>query len=255
MPPGYYFLVLSCLFATSLARKSENEWENNEWAHSNTMSKEPGERHDAVRFGDTIDIDGESQGWSIDSQMADWPGSGAGHVNDDWGSGWTDDEDDGEYDNFSGYPEYKQPAVRPKPGGGLPEDKVVHPNTEQPGGPKMVDPNKDIGYEPPKEEETNIDIEVPGEEEEEEPVDDKTDKDPPAGTNDDLKHSPIIGTPGLLPGIIGGAVVGLLCAVLLVMFIVYRMRKKDEGSYALEEPKMTSPSRGYTRAPTKEYWA
>ena len=56
-------------------------------------------------------------------------------------------------------------------------------------------------------------------------------------------------------GIIGGAVVGLLCAVLLVMFIVYRMRKKDEGSYALEEPKMTSPSRGYHRAPTKEYWA
>lgn len=34
--------------------------------------------------------------------------------------------------------------------------------------------------------------------------------------------------------VIGGTVVGLLCAILLVMFIVYRMRKKDEGSYALE---------------------
>lgn len=37
--------------------------------------------------------------------------------------------------------------------------------------------------------------------------------------------------------VIGGAVVGLLCAILVVMFIVYRMRKKDEGSYALDEPK------------------
>ena len=37
--------------------------------------------------------------------------------------------------------------------------------------------------------------------------------------------------------VIGGAVVGLLCAILCVMFVVYRMRKKDEGSYALDEPK------------------
>ncbi|VDM75586.1 unnamed protein product [Strongylus vulgaris] len=37
--------------------------------------------------------------------------------------------------------------------------------------------------------------------------------------------------------VVGGTVVGLLTAILLVMFIVYRMRKKDEGSYALEEPK------------------
>jgi len=43
--------------------------------------------------------------------------------------------------------------------------------------------------------------------------------------------------PGILAAVIGGAVVGLLCAILVVMFIVYRMRKKDEGSYALEEPK------------------
>merc|ERR1712088_835499 len=43
--------------------------------------------------------------------------------------------------------------------------------------------------------------------------------------------------PGILAAVIGGAVVGLLCASLLVMFIVYRMRKKDEGSYALDEPK------------------
>jgi len=51
----------------------------------------------------------------------------------------------------------------------------------------------------------------------------------------------------VVPGVICGAVVGLLCAVLLVMFIVYRMRKKDEGSYALDEPKR-SPSLTYTKA-------
>ena len=52
--------------------------------------------------------------------------------------------------------------------------------------------------------------------------------------------------------IIALIVICLLCAVLLVMFIVYRMRKKDEGSYALDEPK---PSHMYQRAPTKEYFA
>lgn len=35
--------------------------------------------------------------------------------------------------------------------------------------------------------------------------------------------------PGLLAAISGGAVVGLLLTILLVMFVVYRMRKKDEG--------------------------
>jgi hypothetical protein len=54
--------------------------------------------------------------------------------------------------------------------------------------------------------------------------------------------------PFVLAGIIGGAVVGLLCAVLLVMFIVYRMRKKDEGSYSLDEKK-------YHQVPHKEYYA
>nr|CAD7595316.1 unnamed protein product [Timema genevievae] len=47
--------------------------------------------------------------------------------------------------------------------------------------------------------------------------------------------------------VIGGAVVGLLCAILVVMFIVYRMRKKDEGSYALDEPKRSPTVNSYTK--------
>lgn len=67
--------------------------------------------------------------------------------------------------------------------------------------------------------------------------------------------SPAMLEPGMLAVIIGGTVVGLLCAVLLVMFIVYRMRKKDEGSYALEEPKRSPSLHMYSRAPTKEFYA
>jgi len=62
--------------------------------------------------------------------------------------------------------------------------------------------------------------------------------------------------PGILAAVIGGAVVGLLCAILLVMFIVYRMRKKDEGSYALEEPKRNSPnSHPYNNKNSREFYA
>lgn len=64
----------------------------------------------------------------------------------------------------------------------------------------------------------------------------------------------MISQPGILAAIIGGSVVLLLCAILLVMFVVYRMRKKDEGSYALDEPKKM-PNYSYQRAPDKEFYA
>lgn len=56
--------------------------------------------------------------------------------------------------------------------------------------------------------------------------------------------------------VIGGAVVGLLCAILVVMFIVYRMRKKDEGSYALDEPKRSPAGNSYAKsANNREFYA
>lgn len=58
------------------------------------------------------------------------------------------------------------------------------------------------------------------------------------------------------PAVIGGAVVGLLCAILVVMFIVYRMRKKDEGSYALDEPKRSPANNSYAKnANNREFYA
>jgi syndecan 2 len=55
--------------------------------------------------------------------------------------------------------------------------------------------------------------------------------------------------------VVGGAVVGLLCAILCVMFVVYRMRKKDEGSYALDEPKRSPTVNSYSKPPNREFYA
>ena len=40
-----------------------------------------------------------------------------------------------------------------------------------------------------------------------------------------------------------------------VMLIVYRMRKADEGSYALNEPKRSPNVHSYLKAPTREFFA
>ncbi|CAF3307109.1 unnamed protein product, partial [Rotaria sp. Silwood2] len=56
-------------------------------------------------------------------------------------------------------------------------------------------------------------------------------------------------------GIIGGICIGMVSAILLVMFIVYRMRKKDEGSYALEEGPRKSPTHAYSKVSSKEFYA
>lgn len=69
------------------------------------------------------------------------------------------------------------------------------------------------------------------------------------------KFFSIISKPGILAGIIGGIVIALLTAILLIMFIVYRMRKKDEGSYALEDTKKPLSSYEYRNVPTKEFYA
>ena len=58
-----------------------------------------------------------------------------------------------------------------------------------------------------------------------------------------------------MAGIVGGAIIGVLTAILLIMFIVYRMRKKDEGSYALEETKKPLNAYDYRNCPTREFYA
>lgn len=70
-----------------------------------------------------------------------------------------------------------------------------------------------------------------------------------------MPRSSIFNQPGLLAGIIGGAVIGLLCAVLLVMFIVYHMRKKDSDPVFMIDRPSRSPSKsGYTKAFDKDIY-
>ncbi|KAJ8290774.1 hypothetical protein GJAV_G00017340 [Gymnothorax javanicus] len=57
----------------------------------------------------------------------------------------------------------------------------------------------------------------------------------------------------VLAAVIAGGVIGLLFAIFLILFLVYRMRKKDEGSYDLGERKPISSA--YQKAPTKEFYA
>jgi len=71
-------------------------------------------------------------------------------------------------------------------------------------------------------------------------------------------HSPetnFFAQPGILAAVVGGTVVGLLCTILLVMLIVYRMRKADEGSYSLNEPKRSPNVHSYLKAPSREFFA
>ncbi|XP_039254226.1 syndecan-like isoform X2 [Styela clava] len=66
--------------------------------------------------------------------------------------------------------------------------------------------------------------------------------------------------PSFLGAIIAGACIGLLFAICVIMLLVYRMRKKDEGSYALEygvDGKKPQGNYEYTKgvAGGKEYFA
>ncbi|XP_042536771.1 syndecan-1 [Dipodomys spectabilis] len=54
----------------------------------------------------------------------------------------------------------------------------------------------------------------------------------------------------VLGGVIAGGLVGLIFAICLVGFMLYRMKKKDEGSYSLEEPKQANG--GAYQKPTKQ---
>jgi len=84
---------------------------------------------------------------------------------------------------------------------------------------------------------------------------------PPSSTPRDPQkhHKPtetnFFAQPGILAAVVGGTVVGLLCTILLVMLIVYRMRKADEGSYALNEPQRSPNVHSYLKAPTREFFA
>ncbi|XP_060042586.1 syndecan-1 [Erinaceus europaeus] len=59
----------------------------------------------------------------------------------------------------------------------------------------------------------------------------------------------------VLGGVIAGGLVGLIFAVCLVAFMLYRMKKKDEGSYSLEEPKQANGGAYQKPSKQEEFYA
>lgn len=166
---------------------------------------------------------------------AEGSGNGAREVKDDLeasGSGFGPDDEDGD-----GLPENTEVAANPKSGEGS--------------------THKTVGWDPPPEEKQPVD-KYPG-------IDDGVNTIAPPDRekegvfimtpNHEDRATSFFAQPGILAAVIGGAVVGLLCAILVVMFIVYRMRKKDEGSYALDEPKRSPTSNSYSKNSNREFYA
>lgn len=93
----------------------------------------------------------------------------------------------------------------------------------------------------------------------------------PVLATEDLRRNPVTSTTSLprspldvqsenlfqrtevLAAVIAGGVIGFLFAIFLILLLVYRMRKKDEGSYDLGERKPSGAA--YQKAPTKEFYA
>uniref|UniRef100_A0A5K3FG61 4.1m domain-containing protein n=1 Tax=Mesocestoides corti TaxID=53468 RepID=A0A5K3FG61_MESCO len=70
------------------------------------------------------------------------------------------------------------------------------------------------------------------------------------------RHREVLNQPGVIAGIVGSTVAALLLLILLILFCIYRLRKKDEGSYSLEEPKKSpAASNSYMHAPCREFYA
>ncbi|XP_006001159.1 syndecan-1 [Latimeria chalumnae] len=68
------------------------------------------------------------------------------------------------------------------------------------------------------------------------------------GTSDAFQG--LLENQNVLAGVITGGIVGLLLAVVLLVLMVYRMKKKDEGSYSLDEPKQSNG--GYQKPQKQE---
>lgn len=206
----------------------------------------------------SIGITAADKAWRKDEIYIDdeLEGSGGGHREfgkDDLessGSGMgPDDEDgDGSGEHDGSVDTSFKPAFNPPPA----------PNPPAPDG-VPVDPQ------PPSqpEEPTHTDVNPDKTEKPARPETGSTEHGHTKGTDnhDVLMENPeeratsFFAQPGILAAVIGGCVVGLLCAILVVMFIVYRMRKKDEGSYPLDEPKRSPTANSYTKNSQREFYA
>uniref|UniRef100_A0A1I7U114 Syndecan n=1 Tax=Caenorhabditis tropicalis TaxID=1561998 RepID=A0A1I7U114_9PELO len=120
--------------------------------------------------------------------------------------------------------------------------------------PKPADNDKEIKVE--DDEDDDEDEDEDDDEDDEDFADENVHNDDDFFTTSTTTHRPTM-TNGFYAAIAGGVLVAVITAILLVLFVVFRIRKKDEGSYALDEPKQARPyaTYAYTKASTKEFYA
>ncbi|XP_020373397.2 syndecan-2 [Rhincodon typus] len=171
----------------------------------------------------------ESGNWPVDDDDYDNSGSGSGH-----------------FETEVQLVTYNRERMNPdiKPTGGTPRSATVgvEPTTREKLGKK------------PFQTETTVDTPV---KEEPKVIDDFVIEKPTINTDNDVsaeKHSEsLFQRTEVLAAVIAGGVIGFLFAIFLILLLVYRMRKKDEGSYDLGERKPSTAA--YQKAPTKEFYA
>lgn len=193
--------------------------------------------------------DGEQWQWQdVPAPAEDTEEGSGGGVVATGGGGYRDDEDD---IDGSGEEEH---LYRENDGGGYNTHRL-HEESINVDSDEEIDPNEiDIGFHdertaspPPAVQQATPSSPDPA-------------KGPPTPTEEPHKQpqggeTNFFAQPGILAAVVGGTVVGLLCTILLVMLIVYRMRKADEGSYSLNEPKRSPNVHSYLKAPTREFFA
>ncbi|CAG5977306.1 unnamed protein product [Menidia menidia] len=152
--------------------------------------------------------------------------------------GFPDDEDEGEddladplYEEFSGSGDgaTAAPPSEARPSGKPDVRENMIPGLERPlrptaGEPEVVDGNEIsvLSNEPAEEQPSNVLM---------------------------SRGESIFNKTEVLAALIAGGAVGLMFAVLLILLLIYRMKKKDEGSYDLGKKPI------YKKAPTTEIYA
>lgn len=195
--------------------------------------------------------DGEQWQWQDVPAPAEDTEEGSGGGVAAAGGGYRDDEDDSD----AGSGEEEDLYSRENDGGAYNTRHRIQEESINVDSDEEIDPNEmDIGFHdeptaspPPPVQQATPSSPGPG-------------KGPPTPTEEPHKthqggETNFFAQPGILAAVVGGTVVGLLCTILLVMLIVYRMRKADEGSYALNEPKRSPNVHSYLKAPTREFFA
>ncbi|XP_066595935.1 syndecan [Prorops nasuta] len=219
-PRIYWILVCTAVIFTGCnAATEKGQTEKDRTYASTTFNTYPDDLY--------LDDQDTGSGRGSPDSRDDLEASGSGLGPDD-----EDGEDDHEFDNNNRIEPAPPKSVEPKAPYSIDETNV---KPKQTSVETLNRPDNEVNV-----------IEPSGAEDHSEPIEDVHDVYIMNPKHED-RASSFFAQPGVLAAVIGGAVVGLLCAILVVMFIVYRMRKKDEGSYPLDEPRRSPAAQAFPK--------